>query len=88
MACGLPVVASKVGVNADIVQPGQNGFLATSTVEWVAALGRLLEDRSLRARMGAVGRRQVEARYSLQVTGPILVELLRSVAKGESPCAA
>ncbi len=30
MSCGMPVVASAVGVNADIVRAGENGELANS----------------------------------------------------------
>ena len=37
MACGLPVVASPVGINRDVVEPGTNGFLASSTEDWVRA---------------------------------------------------
>jgi len=81
MACGLPVVASPVGVNAEIVQHGVNGFLATSDAEWHEALNILLSNRDLRERMGAAGRRLVEERYSLQVYGPRVANLLRSVTK-------
>lgn len=82
MACGLPVVASPVGVNAEIVEHGVNGFLASSEAEWRAALGTLLRDPGLRRRMGAAGRRKVEAQYSLQVWGPRVAALLRDVAEG------
>lgn len=82
MACGLPVVASPVGVNKDIVEHGVNGFLATSDDEWRSAIETLLSDADLRRRMGAAGRKKVEEHYSLQVWGPRVARLLRSVVDG------
>lgn len=81
MACGLPVVASPVGVNRDIVEHGVNGFLAESDDEWRAAIKTLLNDADLRQRMGTAGRRKVEEQYSLQVWGPRVAELLRWVVE-------
>lgn len=80
MACGLPVVASPVGVNKDIIQHGENGFLAESTEDWIEALRTLQADPVLRRRMGRAGRQQVEAHYSLQVNAPRLAELLQQAA--------
>ena len=79
MACGKPVVASPVGVNVEIVRDGENGFLATTTEEWINALSRLIEDSELRFRMGQEGRSMVESDYSLQVQAPRLERMLRSV---------
>lgn len=81
MACGLPVVASPVGVNADLVEHGVSGFLASTDEEWREALGILLSDRELRRRMGAEGRRKIERQYSLQVWGPRLAGMLQDVAQ-------
>lgn len=78
MACGLPVVASPVGVNAAIVDDGANGFLATTTDEWVKALKTLRTDFEQQQRMGAIGRKRVEEGYCLEVTAPKLVALLRA----------
>lgn len=75
MACGLPVVASAVGVNRQIVEHGVNGFLAETLDQWEHALRMLLNDPGLRQRMGQAGRRKIEEQYSLQVTGPRLVSL-------------
>lgn len=80
MACGLPVIASPVGVNVRIVEHGVNGFLARTDAEWREALITLLRDPDLRRRMGQAGRRKVEAEYSLQVWGPRLAALLRKAA--------
>lgn len=80
MACGLPVVASAVGANRDIVRHGVNGFLAGTEEEWRDALRTLAADPALRARMGAAGRRRVEEEYSLQVAGPRMAEILRAAA--------
>jgi glycosyltransferase involved in cell wall biosynthesis len=83
MACGVPVVASAVGVNREIVEDGVNGFLASTDDEWVEKLGRLLADRELRRRLGEAGRRTVEQRYSLQVHAPTLAATLRHVVEGQ-----
>ena len=78
MACGLPVVASPVGVNSEIVQPGI-GLLASSQTEWRAALERLIADPALRSSMGAAGRKRAVEAYSLASQAPRLVELFQSV---------
>lgn len=65
MAAGVPVVASPVGVNADIVRHGENGLLAADEAGWRDALGALAADPDLRARLGEAGRRTVEADFSL-----------------------
>jgi len=80
MACGLPVVASPVGVNCEIVEHGVNGFLAETNEEWRSAVETLLSDADLRRRMGAAGRKKVEDSYSLQVWGPRVAQMLRQVA--------
>lgn len=79
MACGLPVIASPVGVNREIVEPGVNGFLAETASEWANALRALMADAALRRQMGEAGRRKVEEHYALQVTAPRLAALLKSI---------
>lgn len=65
MAAGVPVVASPVGVNADIVRPGENGLLAADSPDWEAAFRQLADDVPLRAHLGEAGRATVEAGFSL-----------------------
>lgn len=80
MACGIPVIASPLGVNAVIVEHRLNGFLASSDAEWAEALQALLCDPALRARIGEAGRLKVELDYSLQVWGPRVAQMWRAVA--------
>jgi glycosyltransferase involved in cell wall biosynthesis len=80
MGCGLPVVASPVGANCDIVQQGVTGFLAASTEEWVQSLDALRRDSSLRQRLGAAGRESVESSYSRDVAVDMLERVLRQTA--------
>jgi glycosyltransferase involved in cell wall biosynthesis len=87
MACGVPVVASPVGINVEIIQDGVNGFLASTPAEWEHTLGTLIADPELRHRMGAAGRRTVEARYSIQVNAPRVAAVLRQTAAGMAAAA-
>ncbi|MEM6299277.1 MAG: glycosyltransferase [Bacteroidota bacterium] len=66
MALGIPPIASPVGVNATIIQTGENGFLAQTPEEWEAALRQLLENKRLRQSLGERGRQTVVAGYSVQ----------------------
>ena len=79
MACGVPVVASPVGVNIEIVRDGVNGFLVEDDYAWARAIRELKASAELRARMGAAGRRLVEEKFCLQVTAPRLVGLQQNV---------
>ena len=87
MACGVPVVASPVGINVEIIQDGVNGFLASTPADWEQKLGTLIADPELRHRMGAAGRRTVEARYSVQVNAPRVAAVLRQTAAGMAAAA-
>ncbi|KLU62673.1 D-inositol-3-phosphate glycosyltransferase [Peptococcaceae bacterium CEB3] len=79
MGCSLPVVASPVGVNSEIVEHGVNGYLATNKEEWYRYLSRLLADSELRSRMGRAGRAKVDQSYSLHVMAPKITELVKQV---------
>jgi len=80
-ATGLPLVASPVGVNRSIVEPGVTGFLPADDAGWEETLVRLGGDPALRARLGAAARRRVEARWSIAVLGPPLAAFLRAVCE-------
>ncbi len=82
MACGLPVVASPVGANADIVKPGVNGLLASTPAEWVAAFEALAASPSDRARMGQEGRKAVLAHYSVDAVLPRMMASFREAIEG------
>ncbi|MBI5394062.1 MAG: glycosyltransferase family 4 protein [Verrucomicrobia bacterium] len=78
MAAGLPVIASPVGSNAEVVVPGETGLLPTRSEEWVEAIIKLCRDDGLRARMGAAGRERVVARYSVQQAADTWARLLET----------
>lgn len=79
MACGIPVVASAVGVNTTIVDDGKNGFLVKTTEEWYEKLSLLIEDPGLRRKMGEKGRQKVIKEYSVSSNAPVLYDALLKV---------
>jgi phosphatidyl-myo-inositol dimannoside synthase len=65
-ACGVPVIAGRSGGIPAAVRDGDTGLLVTAEQpDAVAeAVGRLLDDPLLRARLGAAGRREAERHYN------------------------
>jgi glycosyltransferase involved in cell wall biosynthesis len=66
MAAGRPVVASLVGGIPEVITSGEHGFLVTAgdAEGLAAAIRQLLEDDSLRTRLGNNGQRRVKRRFS------------------------
>lgn len=79
MAAGVPVVASPVGVNRDIIRDGENGFLAATAEEWSEKIRRLQESEALREKMGRAGRNSVEEAYALEGGLELLIDIYRKI---------
>ncbi|MBC8508581.1 MAG: glycosyltransferase family 4 protein [Anaerolineales bacterium] len=83
MACGLPIIASQIAGNEELVTDGENGLLfspedANALRE---ALVDLLENPFRREQMGAASRRNVEAKYSWS---RVAKQYLALIEKGSS----
>ena len=79
MALGKPTVMSPVGVNTEIIQDGENGFLASSESEWIDKLSQLIESKVLREKLGTAGRTSVLKKYSVEANKQKYLNLIRSV---------
>ena len=79
MAAGLPVIASPIGVNVQIVGQGTRSFTASTPAKWRTALATLIQEPSLRNCMGRAGREFVEAEYSVQRWFPDLLSVIERV---------
>lgn len=69
MACGLPVVASNLPGSTDtMIEPGVNGLLVPpgDVAAFADGLARLLSQPAEAASMGAMARRTVEDRYTIE----------------------
>ncbi len=84
MAAGLPVVASPVGVNSQIISHGQNGFLAETASDWKRCLGELIESASLRQEMGKRGRQFVGYHFRMERAADDWLEVIEELAPAVS----
>jgi sugar transferase (PEP-CTERM/EpsH1 system associated) len=84
MACGLPIVATAVGGNPELVEDGKQGWLVPSddAESFATALLRLV-DADRRARMGEAARREVEARFTEQGMTDSYLSIYDRVLAGE-----
>jgi glycosyltransferase involved in cell wall biosynthesis len=67
MACGLPIVATRVGSMPDMIHDGCEGFLvrAGDAGDLADRLCQLMADENLARSMGAAARARVEAEFTL-----------------------
>lgn len=81
MACATPLVASAAGALPEVVGPdGQTALHAApgDPEALAAAIGRLLDDPELAARIGAAGRERVAERYTWRAVAEATVRWYRS----------
>jgi glycosyltransferase involved in cell wall biosynthesis len=83
MAMETPVLATSVGGPAEIIQPGQHGFLLPPRAPelWAKEALRLLEDPKTRARMGEEGRKLVTARFTRSAHVDAVLSAYRDVLR-------
>lgn len=69
MACGLPVIATAVGGNVELVEEGRSGFLVppSDPQSMAARIIELADDGERARRLGAAGRRAIEQRFAMPV---------------------
>jgi len=77
MACGIPVVASPVGVHHQMVRHGVNGLLAHIVAEWKSCLAELIASPELRAKLGTAGRETVQQNYDVHQAAERLASVLQ-----------
>jgi glycosyltransferase involved in cell wall biosynthesis len=82
MSSGLPVVATKIAGNEELVIEGETGFLIPSeNVDALRdALRKILTDPSLREKMGAASRQRVEQEYSWENVARQYSEFLEKIS--------
>ena len=79
MAMARPVVSTTLGAEGLEAEPGRHLLLADDPAAFAAAVGRILADAQLGARLGREGRALVERRYSWQAASHRLDEFLRQL---------
>lgn len=80
-SAGLAVVASPVGMNAQVIRSGENGFLASTYEEWRAAIESLLSDAPRRLLMGARSRKIFTEHFTRRRHADHWAGLLREVSQ-------
>ncbi len=77
MACGLPILASDIPGNREVVEEGVNGLLFRDPAELAEKALRLAADPDLRRRLGEAGRRIAAERFSWEAERDALVNAYR-----------
>ena len=75
MALKVPVVATDIPGNRDLIVPGETGFLAGDAASFLAALTTLASLNDLRRRMGDAGRSRVVQEFDFAKLGSRWIEL-------------
>ncbi len=86
MACGVPVVATRVGGMKEIVVDGSTGRLVApaSPLELADAINTILDDEALRIAMGTAGRARVLDYFSWDRVSERVFELYTDLARHRS----
>jgi glycosyltransferase involved in cell wall biosynthesis len=82
-AVGMPTVASNVSPYKEVIQDGQNGFLANNDDEWVDKVGRLIEDVELRDKMAKEAYNEISGNHCADKFAFKWVTAYDKILKGE-----
>ncbi len=77
MAASKPAIVTPLGVNAEIVDHGKNGFHAQTPEEWLEHISDLIDHPEKRLGMGSAARQKVLNDYSKKTWSPILIAVYK-----------
>ena len=77
MSCGLPVIASNVGGNLDLIQSGKNGILFEegNYKQLISAIETILDDKQLREKLGKNARQTIVSNYAMEQVCSTYIDL-------------
>lgn len=78
MALGIVPVGTPIASNPEVIQHGENGFLAGNDKEWIEYLTILVKDSKLRNKMSVKAAQDAKAKYSLEANAPKVIEAFRA----------
>lgn len=86
MATGLPTIGAAVGGIPEVIEPGETGFVVPprDASALAAAVRTLLNDESLRTRMGGAGRERVVRHFRERDMVRKTVQVYRNLARGRT----
>ncbi|GAI40996.1 unnamed protein product, partial [marine sediment metagenome] len=84
MACGKPIISTKVGAAPEVIGDGKAGLIVPpadpNALAW--AISRLTTDKGLRKQMGEKGRHKVEKEYDWDLIAKRYAELYETILEG------
>ncbi|MDZ4098518.1 MAG: glycosyltransferase, partial [Methylophilaceae bacterium] len=81
MAAGLPVISSKSGVNADVIDHKISGLLISDNSEWHSIIEMLAKDIDGLRYMGELGQKKVRTEYDIEVVFNKLLDHIKTLTK-------
>lgn len=81
MALGMATVASDIGANREVIRHNENGMLAGTDEDWRRTLKQLVDDSSLRARLGTAGKQTVQNSFSTERCATLFAGVVRKVTE-------
>ncbi len=83
MACGLPVIVTRVGVLPTLVRDGVDGFIIDpgDTQALADRMRRMEREPEMRLRMGAAARQRVEAEYGLEKMARRIMDVYAEIGR-------
>ncbi len=81
MACGLPVVATAISGNLDVIENYRNGLLVPpkSPIELAKAISILLENENLRLDLGKAARKTIEEKFTWDIISTKILQCYESL---------
>lgn len=80
MACGLPVITSSVGAVSEIIDSGDNGYIAETDEHYLECLLNLMDSPDLRQKIGSRARQTVEEKFNWEKVIGSYIEIYESMA--------